>query len=57
LNLSAAQRRRAILRTDAGFGDDDNVNYALADINRGYDKPSRKQILGPETGHNPSDLP
>ena len=29
LNLSAVQKRRTILRTDSGFGGDDNVNYAL----------------------------
>lgn len=29
LALSQAQKRRTILRSDAGFGGDDNVNYAL----------------------------
>jgi hypothetical protein len=29
LNLTPAQKRRAILRSDAGFGSDANVNYAL----------------------------
>lgn len=31
LDLSTAQKQRTILRTDAGFGGDDNVNYALAE--------------------------
>lgn len=29
LNLNPAQKQRTILRSDAGFGSDDNVNYAL----------------------------
>jgi hypothetical protein len=31
LNFSSEQKQRTILRSDAGFGSDDNLNYALAD--------------------------
>lgn len=31
LNLNLVQKQRTILRSDAGFGADDNVNYALND--------------------------
>lgn len=31
LNFTPAQKQRTILRSDSGFGGDDNVNYALAD--------------------------
>ena len=31
MNLSSVQKQRTILRTDSGFGADDNLNYALAE--------------------------